>query len=432
MMVSMESAEGLKRKLRIEVPDDEIQTEITSRLKKVSKTAKLSGFRPGKVPFKVIQQRYGPQVRQEVLTEFMQSSYAEALQKENLTPAGNPDIEPDDSKSGLAYTASFEVLPEVSLKDLDQIKVERPDVKVGDADVNRMLENLQQQKGEWVAVDRKSKDGDRVKVDFDGTLKGEPIPNGKGEGVVVELGGGRMLPDFDKALTGVVAGQELTFKVAYPKDYPQEDLAGKKADFAASVHSVEALELPPIDDELAKAFGVEEGGVEQLRADVLDNMKNEAQQRIRADVKEQVMTSLLELNPLDIPEALVAQEQHTMQHEAMRQMGVEDHADAPPAENFKEQAEKRVKLGLLLHEFIRSEALSVDETRIRARIEEMFASYSDGSDSSQIVDTYMSNPQLRGQIEPMILEEQAIEKLIELGSETTKPVEFQEYMRTES
>ncbi len=429
MMVSMESSEGLKRTMRVEVPNDEIQTEINNRLRRVGKTAKLAGFRPGKIPFKVVQQRYGQQVRQEVLTEFMQSSYSEALQKENLNPAGNPEIVTDDSVEGLTYTASFEVFPEIELRELDKIKIERPKVDIGDKDVDRMLGDLQRQKGEWKAVERKSKDGDRVKVDFDGTLKGEPIPNGKGEGVLVELGGSRMLPDFDKALTGVKAGDELKFKVGYPKDYPQEDLAGKKAEFTAQVHEVEALELPEIDDEFAKAFGVEEGGVEKLRADVTENMQNEAAQRIRADVKEQVMNALLELNPLEIPQALIEREQHAMQHEAMRQMGVEDHADAPPASNFAEPAEKRVKLGLLLNEFIQAEQLTVDDEKVRARIVEMFAGY---NEPDQIVETYMSNPQLRSQIEPMILEDQAIEALIEKGSEKEKQVAFQDYMHPES
>lgn len=427
MLVSIESADGLKRSMRVEVPADQVQSEIDQRLRSVGKNAKLPGFRPGKVPPKVIRQRYGAQVRQEVLGDLLQSSYTQALKQEDLSPAGNPEIVADESNDsgGLVYTANFEVLPEVKLKDLDKIKIERAEVDIVDADVDEMIDNLRRQKGEWKAIERAAKKGDKVRVDFDGTLKGEPIPNGKGEGVEVELGAGNMLPDFEKALTGAKPGDELSFKVSYPKDYPHEDLAGKKADFSASVHEVQELDLPELDDELAKAYGVEEGGLEKLRADVADNMRKEAGQKIRAEVKEQALTALLDLNPLEIPKALVDRETHTMQHEAMQRMGVEDHSQAPPAEEFTEAADKRVKLGLLLHEFIQQESISIDEEKIRSRIADMFGGY---NDPEQIIDTYMSNPQLRQQIEPMVLEEQAVERLVELGSETQNKVKFKDYM----
>lgn len=427
MNVSVESAEGLTRKLRVEVPAEQIDEEILKRLRSAGKNAKLPGFRPGKVPAKVVEQRYGAQIRQDVMTEFMQSSYSEALQKEDLYPAGNPDIVPDsmDGSDGLKYTATFEVFPEISLSGLDTIEVSRPVLEVGEADIDDMIENLQRQKGEWKAVERKSKKGDQVIVDFDGTLKGEAIPNGKGENVTVELGAGRMLEDFEKALTGVTGGDSIEFKVKYPKDYPQDDLAGKKADFKAEVHEVKAMELPPIDDELAAAYGVTEGGLAKLREDVSQNMQNEAQQKIRNDVKDQALNGLLAANDIEVPQALVDREIHNMQHEAMKQMGTEDHSQAPPAENFKEPALRRVKLGLLLQEFISSEKIELDEDRIKGRITEMFAGY---DDPEAIVSAYMGNPQLRQQIEPMVLEDQAIEALIEKGSEKSKTVTFKEYM----
>lgn len=427
MMVSVESAEGLERKIRVEVPADVVAKEIDVRLKRVGKNAKLPGFRPGKVPFKVIEQRYGGQIRQEVVSEMLQSSYSEALQKENLYPAGNPDIVPDslDGNDGLKYTATFEVFPEIELKLLETIEVTRPQVEVTEADIDDMIANLQSQKGTWEIAERKSKKADQVIVDFDGTLKGEPIPNGKGEKVTVELGAGRMLEDFEKALTGVSAGDELEFKVKYPKDYPQEDLAGKKADFKALVHEVREQVLPPIDDELAKSYGIEEGGIAKLREDVAENMRNEAQQKIRNDVKDQALDGLLGVNDIAVPKALLDREIHGMQHEAMKRMGVEDHSQAPPAENFKEAAERRVKLGLLLQEFISSQKLELDEGRIRTRIGEMFAGY---DDPEAIISAYMGNPQLRQQIEPMVMEDQAIERLIEIGTEKSKSVSFKEYM----
>ncbi|MEO1202097.1 MAG: trigger factor [Pseudomonadota bacterium] len=427
MMVSIEAADGLERKMRVEVPAEQIDREIESRLKRVGRTAKIAGFRPGKVPAKVIRQRYGGQVRQEVLSELVQSSYSEALRKEKLLPAGSPQIEPEpaDADGGLRYVATFEVFPEIELSGLESIRVERPEVEMTDADVDAMLENLREQKAEWVDVERDAAAGDQVIVDFDGTLGGEPIEHGKGEDVEIVLGEGRMLPDFEKALTGAGAGQELDFQVSYPKDYPKEDLAGRKAEFKAAVKSVREKQLPPLDDTLASAYGVDEGGLDKLREGVLDNMRNEVAMKVRNDVKQQVLDALLAANDIDVPASLLTREQHTMQHEAMRRMGVTEHDQAPPAETFAEPARKRVKLGLLMQEFIEREGVVLDESRLRERVAEMFAGY---DDPETIIDTYVSNPELRRQIEPMILEDQAVELLAKKGKETTRSVAFSDYM----
>ena len=260
MQVSVEATGNLERRLRVEVPAERINKEIENRLRRVGKTAKIKGFRPGKVPAKVIRQRYGDQVRQEVLSEMMQTSYSEALQRESLVPAGGPQIHPERAgdEEGLVYTATFEVYPEVELADLDRISVTRPVVEITEADVDDMMENLRKQKAEWESVDRPAAEGDKVIVDFEGSIKGEPIENGKGEQIPVVLGEGRMIEDFEKALTGVSAGDEKTFKVKYPKDYPAEELAGKKAEFKAVIHEVQEQVLPPLDEELANAYGVEE------------------------------------------------------------------------------------------------------------------------------------------------------------------------------
>jgi len=413
--------------MRVELPAERIEKEIESRLKSVGRTAKIKGFRPGKTPAKVIRQRYGGQVRQEVLSELMQKSYTDAVVQENLNPAGGPKIEPDntDDDKGFAYVATFEVLPEITLKGLDKIEVTKPEVEIRDQDSDDMIHNLRKQKAAWSVVDRESREGDRVVVDFDGTLKGEPVQGGQGKEVQVDLGEGRMLPDFEKGLSGVKAGDEKSFKVKFPKDYHEESLASKKVDFAVNVHRVEEEALPPLDDTLAELYEVKEGGLAALRRDVLANMQREAEQRVAADIKEQALNGLLEANPIEIPKALIAQEIHALQHDAMRRLGIEDHDKAPPAENFAEAAERRVRLGLLVRQLIQDNNLTTDANRIRKRVEEMCASYENADD---MVAMYMSNEQVRAQIEPMVLEDQTVEWLIEHGVAKTKKVGFQEYM----
>ena len=428
MQVSVEATGNLERRLRVEVPAERINKEIENRLRRVGKTAKIKGFRPGKVPAKVIRQRYGDQVRQEVLSEMMQTSYSEALQRESLVPAGGPQIHPERAgdEEGLVYTATFEVYPEVELADLDRISVTRPVVEITEADVDDMMENLRKQKAEWESVDRPAAEGDKVIVDFEGSIKGEPIENGKGEQIPVVLGEGRMIEDFEKALTGVSAGDEKTFKVKYPKDYPAEELAGKKAEFKAVIHEVQEQVLPPLDEELANAYGVEEGGVEQLRADVEDNMRQELEGRVKADMKEQAMEGLLSRNPLDVPEALVQQESQSLQKDAMQRMGIEDAEQAPPLENFREMAERRVRLGLLVQQLISDKDIQLDQDRLRGKVAEMFSGY---DQSEQLVSAYLGNQDFISRLGPVVLEEQAVDWLIENGQVEEKQLAFKDYMQ---
>jgi trigger factor len=415
--------------MRVELPAERIENEIESRLRSVGRTAKIKGFRPGKIPPNVVRQRYGGQIRQEVLSELMQKSYTDAVMQENLNPAGGPKIEPEvaDGDTGFAYVATFEVLPEITLKGLDKIEVTRPDVEIKDSDCDDMIQNLRKQKAVWSEVDRESKEGDRVVVDFTGTLKGEPVQGGEGKEVPVELGEGRMLPDFEKGLSGVKAGDEKSFKVKFPKNYHEESLASKKVDFAVKVHRVEEQELPPLDDTLAELYEVKEGGLAALRADVVSNMEREAEQRVATDIKEQALNGLVDANPIEIPNALKEQEIHTLQHDAMRRLGIEDHDQAPPAENFAEAAERRVRLGLLVRQLIQDNNLTTDPDRVRKRVEEMCASYENAGD---MVAMYMGNEQVMAQIEPMVLEEQAVDWLIENGVSKTRKIGFHEYMNT--
>ena len=427
MQVTVESTGTLERRMRVELPAERIEKEVDSRLKSVGKNVKIKGFRPGKVPPKVVKQRYGAQIRQEVLSDLMQQSYSDAVQQENLNPAGGPQIETEAASDGkgFTYVATFEVMPEVELKGLDKIKVEKPEVEIGDSDLDEMIENLRKQKATWTEVDRASAKGDRVIVDFDGKLKGESIEGGQGKEVPVILGQGQMLADFEKGLTGVKAGEEKTFKVKFPKDYHAEDLQGQKVDFTIKTHRVEEETLPPADDKLAEMFNVQEGGLEKFKADVVDNMRHEADQKVKAQVREQIMEELLAANPIEIPQALKHQEMHSMQHEAMQRLGIEDHDKAPPLENFAESAEKRVRLGLLIRQLITDQDLTLSEDLVRAHVEDMCAGY---ENSDEMVNMYMSTPQVRQQVEPIVLEQMAFDWLLDHGKVKTKKVAFKEFM----
>jgi len=427
MQVTVESTGALERRMRVELPAERIEQEVNSRLKSVGRTAKLKGFRPGKVPPNVVKQRYGKAIREEVLSELMQKSYTDAVMQENLNPAGGPKIEAEDNKgdNNFAYVATFEIMPKVELKNLDKITVEIPEVTISEADMDDMILRLRRQKATWAEVDRKSKDGDKVVVDFTGTLKGEEFEGGKGTEVPVVLGQGQMLPDFEKALFGIKAGDEKTFKVKFPKDYHADELNGKKVDFAIKVHRVEEEVLPPLDDSLAEAFEVKEGGLKQFLDDVRENMEREAEQKLKGDVREQIMSALLESNPLEIPNTLKHQEAHSLQHDAMQRMGIEDHDKAPPIENFAESAEKRVRLGLLVRQLITDENIRIDEERVRQHVEEMCAGY---ENADEMVNMYMNTPQVRQQIEPVVLEQTAFDRLLEHGKVKTRKVGFKDFM----
>jgi trigger factor len=427
MQVTVESTGALERRMRVELPAERIEKEVDSRLRSVGKTVKIKGFRPGKVPPKVVKQRYGAQIRQEVLSDLMQQSYSDAVQQEKLNPAGGPRIETESEGDGkgFTYVATFEVMPEVELKGLDKIKVEKPEVEIADGDLDQMIENLRKQKATWTEVERASAKGDRVVVDFEGKLKGEPIEGGQGREVPVILGQGQMLPDFEKGLTGVKAGEEKSFKVKFPKNYPGEDLQGKKVDFTVHTHRVEEETLPPVDDSLAEMFNVNEGGLEQFKKDVLDNMRHEAGQKVKAQLREQLMEELLAANPIEIPRALKHQEMHSMQHEAMQRLGIEDHDKAPPLENFTESAEKRVRLGLLIRQLITDQELKINEELVRAHVEEICAGY---ENADEMVNMYMNTPQVRQQVEPAVLEQLAFDWLLEHGKVKTRKVAFGEFM----
>jgi trigger factor len=429
--ISVESAKGLERRITVRVPNAEIDREVDQRLKQLGRTAKLKGFRPGKVPAKVVRKRYGGQVRQEVVGDIIRSSFSHAVTQQQLNPAGGPSIEPipanDDSY--FAYRATFEVYPEIELGDLAALKFDTPVVAIEDADVDRMIERLRKQKGTWKTVEREAAEGDRVVVDFVGKIGKEAFEGGEGKKVKIVLGAGQVIDDFDKALNGVKAGEEKTAKVKFPKDYGAEQLAGKKATFDITVHQVDELVLPEIDDEFIAAFGVAEGGVAAFRDDVRKNMQRELTERLRATSKNNVLDALHDAYAVELPRSLVGQEVHALQHEAMRRMGIEDpehkHEQAPPAESLRPVAEKRVRLSLLVQELIRKEKLELDRERVDQRIQEISAPYEQPEEAAQF---YRSNREFMNQIESAVLEEQVVDLLIATGQAKELKFGFDEFM----
>ena len=429
MMVSVETTGALERRMKVQIPAEKIETEIDSRLVGVSKTARIKGFRPGKVPMSVIKQRYGTQVRQEVLGEIMQSSYFDAIKDENLRPAGGPRIEPDEIEKGqdLQYTATFEVYPEVKLDGHEGIAVDRLVAEIGQEDIDQMMENLRRQRSEWEDVDRAAADTDRVTVDFKGTIDGEPFSGGEGAGVPVVLGEGGMLVDFETGLNGISAGEEKDIKVAFPADYGVVDLAGKTADFHVAVSKVEESKLPDIDDEFCRKFGVEEGGVDKLRDEVKENMKRELEQRVRRAMKQQVLDGLREAHDVELPAVLVEDEIRSMQESAVRRMGGEitDSTQLPPREPLEEPARKRVQLGLLVAEVIQVAGIEVDRQKIRDRIGELAASY---PNPDEVIKLYTGNPQLVERIEMEVMEDQVVDWLLDKARLSDQPSSFKELM----
>lgn len=425
--VSVERAAGLERRLTIKVPSADIEREIEARLSKVGRTARLKGFRPGKIPKKVVRKHYGGQVRQEVMSEVIRSSYTRAVQQAQLNPAGGPRIEtlsaPDQEH--FSFRATFEVFPEITLGDFGALEVERPVVEITEADVDAMLEKLREQRAEWREADRKAAKGDRVVVDFVGTIDGEPFEGSEASEISIVVGSGQVIEDFDKALEGLAAGDKKTAKVKFPKDYSREPLRGKKAQFEITAHRVEEKVLPEVDEDFARAFGVEEGGVDALRVEVRANMQRELDERLKTETKTRIFDALLAANEVPTPRSLVEQEIRQIQAETMRRLGIEDPAQAPAAERVEPIARRRVAVGLLVQELIRTNGIELDRARVQRRIDEIAAPYENPQEAAQI---YRSSRELMAQVESSVLEDQVAEFLLERAKVTEKALGFDEFM----
>lgn len=427
MQVSVEATSSLQRRMTVEVPAERIAGEVANRLKRLASTAKVKGFRPGKVPMKVVEQQYGKQVRDEVVGEVIQTTYFEAINQQKLQPASMPTIESVSGEEGqnLQYAAVFEVMPEVTLAAMSGAKLEKVTAEVTEADLDKMIENLRKQRTEWKEVSRKAKDGDRLSVDFSGTIEGKEFAGNAGKNVPVTLGAGRMIDGFEKGLTGAKAGDEVVLDLQFPEEYGNKEVAGKPVQFQITVNKVEEAQLPEVNEEFAKGFGVGDGSLEALRAEVRKNMERELKQGLEGKNKQAVMDMLLELNKLEVPAALIDNEAETLKQQMMQQMQIPKGKAGLnlDAAMFRGEAEKRVTLGLLLGEAIRANELKVESDTLKAKVEEIASTY---EKPEEVVRWYYGDRNRLSQIENLLLEDAVVEWAFSQAKVSEKKSSFDE------
>ncbi|WCE30574.1 trigger factor [Vibrio sp. SCSIO 43137] len=428
MQATVETLEGLERRLNITVPAANIEDAVKAELRNIAKNRRFDGFRKGKVPLKMVAQMYGKAVRQDVMGEVMQRHFIEAIVKEKINPAGAPTFAPVENEEGkdLVFTATFEVYPEVELKGLENIVVEKPVVAVEDADVEEMIETLRKQQASWTEVEEAAEDGSRATIDFVGSIDGEEFEGGKAENFPLEMGQGRMIPGFEDGIMGKRAGTEFEIDVTFPEDYHAENLKGKEAKFQIKVNKVEARELPEINEEFVAKFGVTEGGIDALKAEVRKNMERELAQAVKNKIKEQAIDGLVKENEIDVPAAVVDQEIGVLRQQAAQRFGGNpEAAEQLPRELFEEQAKRRVVVGLLLGEVIKTEELKADDEKVKALIEEMATAY---EDPSEVVAYYEQNEEMMNNMRNVALEEQAIDAILAKAQVSDKEANFNELM----
>ncbi|MBB3104513.1 trigger factor [Azomonas macrocytogenes] len=428
MQVSVESTSALERRMTIGVPAERIETEVTKRLQQTASRAKIPGFRPGKVPMRVIRQRYEDSARQEALSDIIQSSFYEAVASEKLNPAGSPSVEPKSFEKGkdFEYVAVFEVFPVFEVSGFDSIEVERLQAEVSDADVDKMLDVLRQQSTTYETVSRAAEKNDQLNIDFVGKIDGSEFAGGSAKGVQLVLGSGRMIPGFEDALIGTKAGEEKVIVPTFPDDYQNTELAGKTAEFTVTIHTVGAPKPPELNDEFFALFGVKEGGLEGFKAEVRKNMDRELQQALKARVKSQIMDGLVAHNPIEVPKALIASEVNRLRVQAVQQFGGNIEPDQLPAELFEEQAKRRVLLGLIVAEVIKQKNLKADDGRIREMITEMAAAY---QEPEQVVAWYYQNSDQLNEVRSVVLEEQVVDTVLQQAKVTDKTVTYEEAVK---
>lgn len=427
MQISVENTGALERRMNIQVPAQRIAQAIDARLQSLSRTVRINGFRPGKVPVAVVRKQYGAAVRQEVIEGLVQETFSEAVTGQKLNPAGGPRIEEFKADEGqdLSYRAIFEVYPEFELKNVEGLEVNRPAVEVADADVDAMIDNLRRQQASFSKVERAAQDADRVTIDFEGKVDGVAFEGGKGENFPVTVGAGRMLPEFEAGLNGMKTGDIKDVTVTFPADYAAANLAGKTAIFTITAHSVEEQQLAEANDEFAKQFGISEGGIAKLREEVADNMRRELTENVRSRVRTQLFDGLLAANAIQVPSVLVENEVRAMQLDQGRRMGARDASQLPAAEQFQESARRRVALGLVLGEVIRTSGVTADRNRVQAKVQEMIEQY---PDPTQALKAFRDNKDAQRQIENLVLEEQVIEWLLERAKVSEQAMTFKELM----
>ena len=411
MQVSVEATGNIERKLSIVVPAERIDSEVDKRLKSMRSKVRIDGFRPGKVPLSVISQQYGDAVFQEVVGELFQSTFYEAANQEGIRVAGLPKIEAQTLEPGkdLEYTATFDTYPDFEIADVSEIEVKKPIVKVTAADVDEMIETLRKQQQTWNEVKRAAKEGDLLSIDFEGKMDGEVFDGGSADGFSVELGAGRMLKDFEDALVGMKAGEEKDAEVTFPEEYPEESLKGKTAQFHLKVNKVSEPELPEVNKEFIKKFGVEDGTKKSFKEEIKSNMERELEQRVKGRIKQAVMDGLHDLHEIDLPEALVNDEIKQVRNE-MTQNSQGADLSSLPDEIFKDQAARRVKLGLIVGEIITKNKLEKDQKRVDEMLEMLAASY---EDPQALIEYYRGDQAAMQTIEAAVMEEMIVEWVLD-------------------
>ncbi|MFN2338098.1 MAG: trigger factor [Gammaproteobacteria bacterium] len=423
MQVSVENTSALERRMTVQIPAEQVDSVVKTRLQSMTRTVRLDGFRPGKVPFKVVERKFGPQVRLEALGELISSTYQEAVQQQNLRPAGDPRIEPPQSEGGetLQYVATFEVYPDFEPAAVSAIKVTRPKAEVTDADVDGMLEKLRKQRVSWEPKEDAAALGDRVIIDFEGTIDGESFSGNKASNLPLELGSKTMIDTFEDQLVGAKAGEERSIEVKFPADYSFADVAGKPARFKVKVSQVQAARLPELDDSFADSFGISGGGLEGLRAEVRRNMERELSQTIKNKVKRQVFDALMEQNAIDVPRALVSSEVDALARQA-EQQGLQSGG----REAFENEASRRVALGLIIGEIIRRNQLQVDPERVRAEVENLSASY---EKPEEVVQYYYSNRDALAGVQSYVMEDIVTDWVLDQAQVTEESATFDSVMQ---
>ncbi|WP_049629696.1 trigger factor [Cellvibrio sp. pealriver] len=415
MQVSLETTSGLERRLTVGVPAEQVENEVENRLKQAARNVSIKGFRKGKVPMSVVKQRFGAGIRQEVVGDVISRSFYAAVQKENVKPAGQPSIQPKQLAVGkdLEYVATFEVYPSVELSDLSAFEITTYKADVTEADVDNMIEVLRKHQATWSVVERAAADGDQVNIDFVGTKDGVEFAGGKAEGHSLVLGSKSMIPGFEEGIVGMKAGDKKDISVTFPEDYQAEELKGAAVTFAIIVNSVSEAALPELKKEFFVKFGVEKGGEKQFRKEVKANMDRELANALKAKVKVQVMDALIAAHSTDIPKALVANEIHVLRNQMLQRFGGQqqnfDVKSLLPDTMFQEEAARRVTLGLIVGEIVKSAKLKPDSKRVRAMIEEIASTY---QEPKEVVEYYSGNQELMAGVESAVLEDQVVDHIL--------------------
>jgi trigger factor len=411
-MSNVETLSGLQRRLNASIPQQQFRGEVESRLKHIGRTAKVHGFRPGKVPLSVLEKQYGPSVQREVLDETLRRSFHEATIVNKLQVAGYPEFEiktADLSAPQIEYCATFEVFPEVAIGDISGEEVKRVTFTLSEADVEETLNTLRKQRAEFKQAERAAQNGDQVRIDFSGKLDGVVFEGGEARDFAVVLGAGRMLPDFEKAIIGMKAGETNSFDMTFPADYHGKDVAGKQVNFTITLHAVEEAQLPEVDAEFVKAMGVADGDIAKFKEEIRTNIGREAQSRAKVRNKESALDVLLKVAQLEVPKALLEGETHNMMQQAMqdmeaRGMKIPKGVQLPP-DMFAERATRRVKLGLILAELVKKHELFAKPDQVEALVREYAQSY---EDPGNVVRWYYGNPERLGEIENLVLEDNVV------------------------